>query len=60
MHQKDQKIISSLPIIFYWPGVKLPKHHAVIFGKSMFVCWTTSKSVHDGNIESYTVCRNFF
>ncbi|CAF1289625.1 unnamed protein product [Rotaria sordida] len=54
MTQKDQKIISSLPVNVDWPGVTMPKLHAFVNGtEELIICWGDSRSINDGNIESY-------
>jgi hypothetical protein len=59
MSRKDGKVVSSLPINVKWPGVTVPEHHVFINGcEELIICWGNSKSINDGNIESYTVCFN--
>ncbi|CAM4916157.1 unnamed protein product [Rotaria socialis] len=56
MYRKDGKTISSIPVMIKWPGVTLPKREAFINGsKELIISWKNPTSIHDGNVESYTV-----
>ncbi|CAF3881698.1 unnamed protein product [Rotaria magnacalcarata] len=56
MYRKDGKTISSIPVMINWPGVTLPKREAFINGsKELIISWENPTSIHDGNVESYTV-----
>jgi hypothetical protein len=57
MSRKGGENVSSIPISIIWPGVTVPWHHVFINGcEQLIICWGNSKSINDGNIESYTVC----
>ena len=57
MSKKNGKAIASIPVSVVWPGVSEPEHHVFVNGSNqLIICWGDSKSINDGNIESYTVC----
>ncbi|CAF4381065.1 unnamed protein product [Rotaria sp. Silwood2] len=56
MNRKDKKVIPSFPVRVHWPGVTIPRLHAFVNGtEELIICWGDSKSINDGNIESYTL-----
>ncbi|CAF3259029.1 unnamed protein product, partial [Rotaria sp. Silwood2] len=56
MNRKDKKVIPTFPVRVHWPGVTIPRLHAFVNGtEELIICWGDSKSINDGNIESYTL-----
>ena len=56
MIRKDGRMIASLPIVFKWPAVTLPKREVVVNGNDeIIITWQDSLSINNAQIESFTV-----